>query len=151
MNKTTLLFLLLLSSLTSVFSAGNAEALCVKEKRANLRQGPGLHFEKLWEVYKYMPFKKLDEKGSWLRIQDMDGDIYWIFKKLVTGAYKCAVAKQNKTNFRKGPGTNHAKVPWSPVDKYFSMKVLEEKNNWVKIEAEDGDIAWIYRPLVWIQ
>jgi len=141
----------LFSIITSFLIAQNAEAVCVKDKRANLRKGPGLHYQKLWEVFKYMPFKKIGQKGDWLRVKDLDEDIYWIFKKLVTKSYVCAVVKQDKTNLRTGPGTHHSKVPWSPVDKYFSMKVLQIKGQWVEIEDSVGDTGWIYRPLIWIQ
>ena len=131
--------------------ASPAEALCVKGKRANLRQGPGLNYKKLWEVFKYMPFRQLGKKGDWLRIQDLDGDIYWLHKRLTTTSIKCAVIKQDKTNMRIGPGTHFKQAPWSPVDKYFSMKVLEVKKNWVRVVDSEGDKAWVYRPLVWIK
>ena len=36
-----------------------ADALCVNVPEANLRSGPGTKYEKTWEVFKYMPFKKL--------------------------------------------------------------------------------------------
>ena len=129
----------------------NTEALCIQNERANLRKGPGTKHEKLWEVFKYMPFKQLGNKDAWKRIQDIDGDIYWVYGPLTTQKYKCAVIRNNKTNLRTGPGTKFPKVPWSPVDKFFSMKVLKIKQNWVHIEDSAGDKAWIYRPLVWIQ
>lgn len=133
-----------------VFWTQDLEALCVKNDRANLRKGPGTQFRKLWEVYKYMPFKKVGSKGSWYRIQDLDGDIYWIHKKLVTKAYKCAAIKKDKANFRSGPGTKHSQVPWSPQPKYFSMKVLSQKGVWVHMEDEQGDRAWVHNSLIWI-
>lgn len=149
-NRIFLIFLCVAASLPA-FAVRNADALCVKDERANLRGGPGLKHEKLWQVYKYMPFKELGKKGDWYRVKDLDGDKYWIFGKLVTSDYHCAVVKKDQTNLRAGPGTKFAKVPWSPVKKYFSMKVLKIKDNWVKIEDGVGDTAWIYRPLVWIQ
>jgi len=151
-NKSSLLLILIFLPLAfwSV-TLQNTEALCIKKERANLRKGPGTNHEKLWEVFKYMPFKQLGIKDTWKRIQDVDGDIYWVYSPLTTQKYKCAVIKNNKTNLRTGPGTNFPKVPWAPVDKFFSMKVLKTKKNWVHIEDSAGDKAWIYRPLVWIQ
>lgn len=128
-----------------------AEALCIKNRRANLRQGPGLHYEKIWEVFRYMPLRQLGKKGEWLRVQDLDGDIYWVHKKLTTKSFKCAVIKKDETNLRKGPGTNFKKVKGIPGEKYFSMKVLKIKDNWVQVVDAWGDTAWIYRPLVWIK
>ena len=127
------------------------EAVCVKVKRANLRQGPGLKYKKLWEVLQYMPFKKVGHKGAWWKVQDVDGDFYWAHQRLFTTRFRCAVIKQNQTNLRSGPGTRYPPVSWSPVDKYFSLKVLKIKNQWVQVMDAAGDRAWVYRPLVWIQ
>ncbi|MBT5471194.1 MAG: hypothetical protein HOK41_11380 [Nitrospina sp.] len=146
-----LLFLLLFTSIFWGIATASSEALCIKNERANLRKGPGTDHEKLWEVFKYMPFKQLGVKGAWKRIQDVDGDIYWVHAPLTTQKYKCAVIKNNKTNLRSGPGTKFPIVPWAPVDKFFSMKVLKIEKDWVHVEDSTGDKAWIFRPLVWIQ
>jgi SH3-like domain-containing protein len=146
MTKTSLAALIFL-----LVGASSATALCIKNEKANLRKGPGTKYEKLWQVFQYMPFKLLATKGNWKQVQDLDGDIYWVHAPLTTQKHKCAVIKNNQTNLREGPDTKHPKVKWAPVDKYFSMKVLEIKNNWVRIQDASGDQAWIYRPLVWIQ
>ena len=109
-------------------------ALCIKSEKANLRTGPGTKYEKLWQVFQYMPFKLLKTKESWKQVQDLDGDSYWVHAPLTTQKYKCAVIKNNQTNLRKGPGTKFPKVKWAPVDKFFSMRVLKIENNWVHIE-----------------
>ena len=134
-----------------LFQQETAEALCVKDKKANLRSGPGKHNEKLWTVLKYMPFRQVGRKGKWLRVKDLDGDIYWIYRTITTKAYMCAVIKDDKTNLRQGPGTKFPQVEWSPIDKYFSMKVLKIKGSWVHVEDSMGDRAWVHRSLVWIQ
>lgn len=144
-----ILFLILLPAL--LFLQSNAEALCISNKKANLRQGPGTHYEKLWQVFKYMPFKEMKKKGNWYRVKDVDGDIYWVHRKLITKKYQCAVIKNNKTNLRKGPGTKYDLISWSPVDKYFSMKVLLIKGRWVRVEDGVGDKGWVSRSLIWIQ
>ena len=147
----TFFFLVLLPLATLLFNEATADALCIKDKKANLRQGPGKHYEKLWTVFKYMPFKQLEKKNNWRRVQELEGDTYWIYKKITTKKYMCAVIKNNKTKLRQGPGTKFPEVEWSPIDKFFSMKVLKIKNSWVHIEDSAGDRAWVHRPLVWIQ
>ena len=134
-----------------LFQKETAEALCVKDKKANLRSGPGKHNEKLWTVLKYMPFRQVGREGKWLKVKDLDGDIYWIYRTITTKAYMCAVIKNNKTNLRQGPGTKFPQVEWSPIDKYFSMKVLKIKGSWGHVEDSLGDKAWVHRSLVWIQ
>ena len=131
--------------------ASPAMALCIKNEKANLRTGPGTKYEKLWQVFQYMPFKLLGTKGNWKQLQDVDGDKYWVHAPLTTQKYKCAVIKNDQTNLREGPGTQYPKVSWAPVDKYFSMKVLKIADNWVHIEDASGDKAGISRPLVGIQ
>ena len=134
-----------------LFQQETAEALCVKDKKANLRSGPGKHNEKLWTVLKYMPFRQVGSEGKWLRVKDLDGDIYWIYRTITTKAYMCAVIKNDNTNLRQGPGTNFPQVEWSPQKKYLSMKVLKIKGSWVHVVDSVGDRAWVHRSLVWIQ
>jgi len=150
MTKTRISVLLFIFTLVLV-GADIAQALCIKNEKANLRKGPGTKYEKLWQVFQYMPFKLLSTKGKWKQVEDLDGDTYWVYAPLTTQKYQCAAIKNNQTNLRTGPSTEHPKVKWAPVDKYFSMKVLKIKNNWVHVVDAAGDKAWIYRPLVWIQ
>ena len=151
-NKAFLFSLFLLFTLVAfLFQKETAEALCVKDKKAYLRSGPGKHNEKLWTVLKYYPFRQIGREGSWLKVRDLDGHIFWIYRKLTTKAYMCAVIKNDKTNLRQGPGTNFPQVEWSPQKKYLSMKVLEIRGSWVRVVDSVGDKAWVHRPLVWIQ
>jgi len=129
----------------------DAYALCVNVPKANLRSGPGTRYERTWQVFKYMPFKRLARKGNWFKVIDVDGDIHWIYRKLVTDKFKCAVVKVDKANVRSGPGTNYEKNILSPAFKYYSFKVLKIKGSWVKVEDEYGDTGWIFRRLLWIQ
>jgi SH3-like domain-containing protein len=145
-TKTSIIIFILVLTVASP-----AVSLCIKNERANLRKGPGTNYEKRWEVFKYMPFKLLRTKNNWKQVQDLDGDEYWVHAPLTTQKYKCAVIKNDQTNLREGPGTKFPKVSWAPMDKFFSMKVLKVKDNWVQIEDAAGDKAWIYRPLIWIQ
>jgi SH3-like domain-containing protein len=144
-------FFLFFTLVVFLFQQETAEALCVKDKKANLRSGPGKHNEKLWTVLKYMPFRQIGREGKWLKVKDLDGDIYWIYRTITTKAYMCAVIKNHKTNLRQGPATKFPQVEWSPIDKYFSMKVLKIKGSWVHVEDSTGDRAWVHRSLVWIQ
>lgn len=151
-NKTFLFPLFLLFTLGYFLTQdGTAEALCVKDKKAYLRSGPGKHNDKLWTVLKYYPFRQIGREGGWLKVKDLDGHVFWIYRKLTTKAYMCAVIKKDKTNLRQGPGTNFPKVEWSPIEKYFSMKVLEIRGSWVHIIDSEGDKAWVHRTLVWVQ
>ncbi len=134
-----------------IMLSGYSHALCVNVSEANLRSGPGTNYEKTWEVFKYMPFKKLTRKGNWYKVKDVDGDVHWIYRKLVTDKIRCAVVKNDKINVRTGPGTGYSKSALSPSLKYDSFKVIKRKGAWVKVMDEFGDTGWIFRKLLWIQ
>jgi uncharacterized protein YgiM (DUF1202 family) len=103
----------------------------VKAPEANLRSGPGTRYEKLWEVFQYMPLKRVGKKGSWYKVSDVDGDTYWVYAPLVTTKYQCAVVRKDKANVRSGPGTEYRQLPMSPALKYYSFKVLKTQGKWV--------------------
>ena len=137
--------------LITIFFSSNSYALCANVPEANLRSGPGTKFEKTWEVFKYMPFNKLSKKENWYKVEDVDGDVHWIYTKLVTSKFKCAVVKVDKANVRSGPGEKYKKTSMSPALKYDSFKVLKIQTPWVKVLDEFGDSGWIFRKLLWIQ
>ncbi len=128
-----------------------AHALCINVSEANLRKGPGTKYKKTWQVFKYMPFKKITKKGNWYKVRDVDGDVHWIYRKLITAKFRCAVIKVEEANVRSGPGTRFRKIILSPALKYDSFKVIKIKGSWVKVIDEFGDTGWIFRKLLWIQ
>jgi SH3-like domain-containing protein len=135
----------------ALMSTTPASAWCIKVPEANLRHGPGTNYEKSWEVFKYMPLKKIGEKGSWYHMQDVDGDEHWVYSKLLTNGMRCAVVKVETANVRTGPGTNYKASPLSPVEKYYAFKIVESRGDWVKVEDEVLNEGWVYKPLLWIQ
>lgn len=139
--------------LVSFLLSAPAYAVCVKVKKANLRTGPGTSYEKAWEIYKYMPFLKVgvSVSGDWQAVKDVDGDVNWLHKKLITSAFKCAVVKNDSVTVRKGPGTNYSKSSLSPATRYSSFRVLKKKGNWVRVKDEWDHIGWIHKNYLWIQ
>jgi SH3-like domain-containing protein len=49
-------------------------------------------------------------------------------------------------NLRGGPGTNFEKT-WE-VLKYTPLKLLKKKGKWYRVKDLEGDIHWVYSPLV---
>lgn len=129
----------------------HTHALCVNVSEANLRSGPGTTYEKTWEVFKYMPFEKLSEKEGWYKVKDVDGDVHWIYEKLVTEKFRCAVVKVDKANVRSGPGAEYSESALSPALKYDSFRVVTIQSSWAHVMDEFGDKGWIFRKLLWIQ
>jgi SH3-like domain-containing protein len=55
----------------------------VKVNRANLRSGPGTQYDLVFDADKGTPFKVLEKKDRWIKVQHADGDIGWVFNSLV--------------------------------------------------------------------
>ena len=129
----------------------SAQALCVSAEKANLRSGPSTKKQVTWEVFKYMPLRKIKRKGSWIQVKDFEGDTHWVFKSLVTSKYQCAVIKAKTANLRTGPGTKFKKPSDMPSVKKFAVFRLNRiKGKWAKITDSYGDSYWVARSLVWI-
>ncbi len=139
--------------LISAIAAQAAQALCVNTAKANIRTGPGTDYEIVWEVYRYMPFRKVGSSlsGDWYAVKDVDGDVSWIYRKLVTGKYRCVVVKAEEVNVRKGPGTNYQKSALSPAKKYYSYRFLKRQGSWIKIRDDRGVSGWVHRKFLWVQ
>jgi SH3-like domain-containing protein len=149
MKKSSILVLLVFLLLQPAAFAG---ALCVKVPRANVRSGPGAQYDLVWEIYKYMPFEKVGVSLSedWYAVKDVDGDIGWMHKKLLTDAFRCTVVKDADAIVRTGPGKRFGKTSWSPAHQYYSFRILKKKGAWVRVKDEWGQTGWIYRSLLWL-
>jgi SH3-like domain-containing protein len=62
---------------------GNVPAVITKKDLCNIRSGPSTKDKILFSVEKGIPFKVLEHKNRWLRIEHSDGDRGWIFDALV--------------------------------------------------------------------
>ena len=143
----SVIFLLIIGTACDVY------ALCVNVSKANIRMGPGTRYEKAWQVFRYMPFSKIgiSTDGAWYAIKDVDGDVNWIYKNLVTTQYHCAAVKSDWVNVRTGPGTNYRKSAMSPALLYDAFKVIKRQGRWVKVKDQFGQSGWIHRSYLWIQ
>jgi SH3-like domain-containing protein len=59
------------------------DSVIVIKDKCNVRSGPGTNHDIVFTVERGVPFKVLDRKGNWIRIQHADGDKGWIHKMLV--------------------------------------------------------------------
>jgi len=123
-----------------------AQQLCVKASRANLRAGPGTDFRITWEVNRFMPLVQVGSEGEWLKVKDVDGDLHWVLGSLVTDKMDCVTISAPKANVRRKPSSRSDK--WFSVEKYTSFKQIGKQDNWVKVEYE-GETMWIFNNLVW--
>ena len=137
----------------AISAANPAYSVCVSVPKANVRSGPGTGYEKLWDVYKNTPLQKIgvSVSGDWYAARDVDGDVVWIKKGLVTNGYGCAVVKTHQAKVRTSPGTSRPLSPMSPAIHYDSFRVMEKKGGWIKVKDEKGNTGWIDKSDLWTQ
>jgi SH3-like domain-containing protein len=63
--------------------ADRAPSVIIKEKICDIRSGPGESHESLFKVRKGVPFKILEKKGEWIRVEHGDGDKGWVHESFV--------------------------------------------------------------------
>ena len=123
-----------------------AERMAVNAETANIRSGPGLDNELLWQVEKYYPVLVIEKKGAWFKFKDFEGDEGWIHRSLLDSG-DTVIVKADRCNVRSGPGTQFDVV--FTVNKGVPFKVTAREKRWIKILHADGDIGWIFKALVW--
>lgn len=126
--------------------AQDAERMAVKSDIANIRSGPGVKFELLWQVEKYHPILVLEKKEGWYRFKDFEGDEGWIHKTLVDKT-ETVIVRVRRCNIRSGPGTQYD-IAFA-VDKGIPFKVLKKEGRWLNVQHADSDTGWIFNSLVW--
>ena len=120
--------------------------MAVKSDIANIRSGPGVKFELLWQVEKYHPILVLEKKEGWYRFKDFEGDEGWIHETLVDKT-ETVIVRVRRCNIRSGPGTQYD-IAFA-VDKGIPFKVLKKEGRWLNVQHADGDTGWIFNSLVW--
>ena len=59
------------------------DAVITVKEPCNVRSGPGTEFKSVFMVGAGVPFKVLERRGNWLRVEHADGDKGWIAGSLV--------------------------------------------------------------------
>ena len=129
-----------------------AKMVSVKGDNVNLRSGPGTNYSVKWKYGSGFPLRVLQQKGSWLKVEDFEKDSGWIHKNLTTPAghmiVKVNKGKSKKINIRKGPGTSYPIVGKAYYGVVF--KTLKQQKGWAKVEHEEKNVVgWIKRSLLW--
>lgn len=62
---------------------GKVDSVITVKDKSNVRSKPDTKSSILFTVDKGVPFKVLEKKGSWIKIQHADGDVGWIHNSLI--------------------------------------------------------------------
>lgn len=131
-------------------SSVSAFGLCVKVKMTTLRMGPSEKTQKSWEVARFMPFKKVEDRGKWFQVQDLDGDRHWVRAADVSDKLRCAVVISDTVELRVGPGRKYHLFTKYPAKKLDSFRVLKKKKKYVLVTDDYRNRFWIPANSLWM-
>ncbi len=120
----------------------------IGKAKVNVRSGPGLKHDVLFQVHLGYPLEVEQRKGDWVQFTDWLGNEGWVHRPLLSDIPTAVVLKE-QVNVRRGPGLRHRVV--TKVEKGEVYKILQHNGNWVKIGyyLEGDAIGWIRDDLVW--
>jgi len=149
-NYKILIFCMLFSCFVTTSLA--AKMVSVAGDNVNLRTGPGTKYSVKWKYGSGFPLKILNQKGSWLQVEDFENDSGWIHKSLTSNSgymiVKVNKGQNKKINIRSGPGTNYSVIGKAYYGVVF--KTLDQQKGWAKVKHEDKNIVgWVKRSLLW--
>ena len=142
----TLFFAVIVLSLLVVPCWG--KTMSIGKEKVNIRKGPGLNHEVLFQAHLGYPLEVEKRKGDWVHFTDWVGNTGWVYRPLLVDVPTAVVLKED-VNVRRGPGLRHRVV--TQVDKGEVYRVFDQNGNWVKIGyyIEKEEIGWVRRDLVW--
>jgi SH3-like domain-containing protein len=126
--------------------AANAKMVSIANKKVNLRSGPGKKYAVVWELDKGFPFKVIDTKGNWYKVQDFENDTGWVHKRMVS-AKAHLIVKKKRVNIRSAASKRARLI--GKADYGVVFRTLEFRKGWVKVKHENGLTGWVRRNLLW--
>ena len=125
-----------------------ADFVSVNKDGVNLRSGPDIKSDILYELPKGYPLKVIEKKNGWFKVSDYENDRGWIYSSLISND-RYVIVKAKEANMRSGPGTNYKIV--GEVYREVVLKKISVQNKWVKVSHPllPGGKAWIYQNLIW--
>ncbi|MBX3657938.1 MAG: SH3 domain-containing protein [Ramlibacter sp.] len=132
--------------LISLTPALARDMVSIKGSVVNMRAGPGLGKDVLWQLDKGYPLQVLKRQGSWLKVRDFENDQGWVARSQ-TGRTPHHIVKAPVANVRKGPGTQYKVI--GQVERYELLRTRGKKAGWVHIERPSGKTGWVAKRLLW--
>lgn len=150
-----LIFLRVIITLLYVAIASNATAdtppnnlprfVSLKNQEVNLRTGPGYRYPIKW-VYKkrYMPVEITEERGTWRKIRDVDGEEGWAHSTQLTG--KRTGLPRKSITAQRFPANDAP--PAFRTDKGVLLYVHSCDKEWCHISCESHQ-GWVKKKEIW--
>jgi SH3-like domain-containing protein len=140
----------LVLALILIGSWSRAEPVCIKTAKANLRTGPAAKFPVSWKVGQFMPLIRVNQKGTWSQVKDLDGETHWVATSCLTNRFSCLVIKAKSAKLMTGPSHSAPPAELGSVDRYTSFRKVERSGSWVLVQDEYEGQYWVNESSVWV-
>lgn len=129
--------------------------------RANLREGPGLHFSRRSALEPGERVMTLAVSADWRYIERSGGERGWVYSRLldVTAASAVEAVERaipldsprsmetvERANLRVGPGIDFGRVV--VLERGVGVRALASLGDWMKVEVSDGRSGWVHGSLL---
>ena len=124
----------------------NAEQfVSLKSSKINMRVGPGDELPISWVFLRAgLPMMLIAEFQQWRKVKYLDNTEGWMHQNMISGRNTAIVTKENSLLYKKDSDS----CPIARVEKNVIVKVLEKRDNWVKVDANKIK-GWIPREDLW--
>ncbi|WP_077622699.1 N-acetylmuramoyl-L-alanine amidase [Sediminibacillus massiliensis] len=143
-----LVFLLILMGTTNLAQASSNEVYTVDASNLLVRDAPAGDAEVLGHLHDGDQVTVFDVENGWAQTYYDNQVAYVAFHYLYssdteiqTSLKQEVTVKENGVRVRTGPGTDHTITTYT--NEGDSFEVVETKNNWHKLETEDGETGWV--------
>ena len=139
------------SMLTSGLAAVAGEIAVIKAEVVNVRSGPNTASNVLTQASRSEQLPITAKSGDWCQVKLPNGATGWVAGWLVeikqdAGSSQTVAGAQvtvtgEVVNIRSGPGTNYGLV--GQATKASVLPVLEQNNDWYKVQLSNGASGWV--------
>jgi SH3-like domain-containing protein len=132
-----------------IWIAIQAQAFCISANEAKLREGPNSKAKVTWTVGKYTPLLTVKRQGSWVQVEDMDGEVHWVSAASGSEKLSCLSIKSPVAKLRTGASAQSPLADLRQVDRYTGFKKIDRVDDWFQAQAPWGTEYWIHESNVW--
>lgn len=135
----------------------------VTEEGLRLRDGPSTEYVRMMSLTAGQEVSLIQQHGEWVHVagDNFNGWVDASYLEIGEGVLArvpttesipnphpslAALINENGVNMRSGPSTGHEMV--GQIDAGAQVNLLEQYDNWFKIETGYGEVAWVYGSLL---
>lgn len=122
------------------------ELVSARSAGVDVRKAPEAGAEVQWQLAQGYPLLVLQHQGTWVKVQDFEGDQGWVVAS-DTDATPHHVVRVTAAHLRAGPGTQYPVVGTVHYGQVLATSLRQDQ--WVRIQRGKGRTAWVARELLW--